>query len=68
MAQRAQQEYDGLRLGDFFETFLDGECRGLGLTRADLRAWRPEAKRRGKSTSKRTKAADDAVEASAGDE
>lgn len=42
-------EYAGMRLGDFFEGFLDGECRALGLTREDLRAYRPEAKRRGKA-------------------
>ena len=63
------KEYDGLRLGDFFESFLDGECRGLGLTRADLRAWRPEAKKRGKGASPRNKAAAEAdAEASPGDE
>ena len=40
-------EYGGMRLGDFFDGFLDGECRALGLTRDDLRAWRPAEKRRG---------------------
>ena len=41
------EEYGGMRLGDFFDGFLDGECRALGLTRDDLRAWRPAEKRRG---------------------
>ncbi len=30
-------EYGGLRMGDYFEQFLDGECQALGLTREDLR-------------------------------
>jgi hypothetical protein len=34
----------GYRMGDYFETFLDGECHALGLTRDDLRAWRPAEK------------------------
>jgi hypothetical protein len=35
-------EFGGLRLGDYFDTFLDAQCR-------ELRAWRPEAKKRGKA-------------------
>jgi hypothetical protein len=31
----------GEKMGDYFSTFLDGECRTLGLTHADLEAWRP---------------------------
>jgi hypothetical protein len=31
-------EYGGERLGDFFEAFIDGECRTHGLTHDDLRA------------------------------
>lgn len=31
----------GQRLGDYFARFLDEECRALGLTMDDLRAWRP---------------------------
>ncbi len=42
-------EYDGERLGDYFENYLDGQCAELGLTRDALRAWRPEAKGRGKA-------------------
>ncbi|NUP07974.1 MAG: BREX-2 system adenine-specific DNA-methyltransferase PglX [Polyangiaceae bacterium] len=38
-------EYGGMRLGDFFEGFIDGECRTLGLTHDDLRAWRAADKR-----------------------
>jgi hypothetical protein len=40
------EDYGGLRLGDYFETFLDGECHALGLTREALRAWRPPEKRK----------------------
>jgi hypothetical protein len=43
-------EFGGLRLGDYFETFLDGECHALGLTREDLRAWRPAEKGRGRKS------------------
>ncbi|WP_437840177.1 BREX-2 system adenine-specific DNA-methyltransferase PglX [Sorangium sp. So ce1153] len=49
-------EYGGMRLGEFFEGYLDGECRGLGLTRDDLRAWRPAAKKRGKAGGRAKKA------------
>jgi hypothetical protein len=31
----------GLRMGDFYEEFVDRECHQLGITREDLRAWRP---------------------------
>ncbi len=34
-------EFDGLRMGDYFEQFLDAECRQHGLSHDDLRAWRP---------------------------
>jgi hypothetical protein len=41
-------EFGGLRLGDYFdEIFLDGECHALGLTREELRAWRPADRKRG---------------------
>ena len=42
-------EYDGLRMGDYFAQFLDGELRLHSLTPADLRAWRPAKKSRTKS-------------------
>jgi hypothetical protein len=61
-------EYAGMRLGDFFEGFLDGECRTLGLTRDDLRAWRPEAKKRGKAAGRRKKAASEPSEEGGADE
>ncbi|MEP7124751.1 MAG: restriction endonuclease, partial [Byssovorax sp.] len=62
-------EYGGLRLGEFFDSFLDGECRGLGLTRDDLRAWRPEAKKRGKAAAaRRTKTSPEDAEESAGED
>lgn len=55
-------EFGGLRLGDYFETFLDGECHALGLTREDLRAWRPAEKAKGKKTAAK-KAKAEAAEA-----
>ena len=48
-------EFDGLRLGDSFEAFLDGECHTLGVTREALRAWRPEEKGKGKKAKAQTK-------------
>ncbi len=57
-------EFGGLRLGDYFETFLDGECHALGLTREDLRAWRPAEKTRGKAA-KKAKAPSEAADAEA---
>lgn len=41
-------EFGSERLGNYFESYVDGEARALGLTLADLVAWRPEAKGRGK--------------------
>ena len=40
-------DYGGRR-ADYFEAFLDGECHALGLTRDELRAWRPPEKGRAK--------------------
>jgi hypothetical protein len=45
----------GLRLGDYFESFLETECRALGLTRDALRAWRPSEKIRGRRGPRRGK-------------
>jgi hypothetical protein len=42
-------EFGGLQMGDYFQQFLDGECRQLGLTHDDLRAWRPPKKIRAKT-------------------
>jgi hypothetical protein len=42
----------GLRMGDYFASFLDEETRALGLTLDDLRRWAPPA---GKATTKGTK-------------
>jgi hypothetical protein len=41
-------EFGGLRLGNYFEGFVDGECHALGLTHDDLRAWRPAERGRAK--------------------
>lgn len=43
----------GQRLDEYFEGFLLEELRGLGLTRDDLRAWRPPAGRRGRRSASR---------------
>lgn len=40
------EEFGGLRMGDYYEQFLDGECRLHGLTHDDLRVWRPAKKAR----------------------
>jgi hypothetical protein len=52
-------EYDGLRMGDYFAQFLDGELRLHALTTADLRAWRPAKRTRGKAKPTAAPAADD---------
>ncbi len=41
-------EFDGQRMGDYYENFLNEECRRHHLTHDDLRAWRPPKKTRGK--------------------
>lgn len=60
------EEFGGLRMGDYYEQFLDGECRLHGLTHDDLRAWRPPKKARGGAKSaakvKLVRASDDATE------
>lgn len=38
----ASDDYAGAAAGAYYEGFVDEECRKLGLTHADLRAWRPE--------------------------
>jgi hypothetical protein len=60
------EEFGGLRLGDYFEAFVDGECQQLGLTRDELRAWRPPEKGRGRGAqAKSRKAASEAEEGDA---
>jgi hypothetical protein len=57
------EEFGGLRMGDYYDQFLDGECRLHGLTHDDLRAWRPTRKTRGSAKgvaiAKATKVDDD---------
>jgi len=36
--------FDGLRMGDYFESFVNEESRPLGKTPADIQAWTPPAK------------------------
>lgn len=45
-------DYAGMRLGDFFEGFLEGELRAHSLTRDDLRSHRPTPKKRPRATPK----------------
>ncbi|MBK7581101.1 MAG: BREX-2 system adenine-specific DNA-methyltransferase PglX [Myxococcales bacterium] len=52
------QEFEGLRLGDYFQSYLEGECRELGLTVEELREWRPERKSRAARATKKAKAAE----------
>jgi hypothetical protein len=44
------EEFEGLRMGDYFEQLLDGECRQLGLSHDDLLAWRPPKRTRAKAS------------------
>lgn len=50
-------DYAGVSPGAYYEGFLDDECRKHGLTRDDLRAWRPAEKKRGKKAAPTTTAA-----------
>lgn len=52
-------EFDGQRMGDFFAQFLDGECQSLGLTHADLEAWRPTRATKSSTKAARTQATSD---------
>ena len=36
--------FDGLRMGDYFEGFINEEARNLGKTVAEIKAWLPPAK------------------------
>ncbi len=36
--------FDGLRMGDYFEGFVNEEARGLGKTLAEIKAWVPPKK------------------------
>jgi len=42
-------EFGGLRLGDFYETFVKDEVRAFKITVDELRAWRPTKKTRGRT-------------------
>ncbi|MDD9942791.1 MAG: hypothetical protein OXU20_17255, partial [Myxococcales bacterium] len=45
-------DFDGMRLGDYFQDYLDGECALHGLSHADLRAWRPEKRTKKRKTTR----------------
>ena len=36
--------FDGLRMGDYFEGFVNEEARNLGKTLAEIKAWVPPKK------------------------
>lgn len=36
--------FDGLRMGDYFEGFVNEEARNLGKTLAEIKAWMPPKK------------------------
>jgi hypothetical protein len=36
--------FDGLRMGDYFESFVNEEARNLGKTLAEIKAWQPKKK------------------------
>jgi len=38
----------GERMGDYLTAFVEEETRALGLTAAEVRAWQPPARRRGR--------------------
>jgi len=42
VAHEPSEKYGGQHLGEYFEGDLDGECAVFGLSREELRAWRPE--------------------------
>ena len=54
----ASDDYAGLSAATYYEGFLDDECRKLGLTRDDLRAWRPAEKTRGRKAAASAPASD----------
>lgn len=67
--------FDGLRMGDYFEGFVNEEARNLGKTLAEIKAWVPpkkvaKKKAASKSATKKTskkKAAEEASQAEADD-
>ena len=67
--------FDGLRMGDYFEGFVNEEARNLGKTLAEIKAWVPpkkvaKKKAASKSVTKKTskkKAAEEASRAEADD-
>jgi len=45
-------EFDGLRMGDYFEGFITEEARKLGKTVEEIKAWQPPKKTRGRRRKK----------------
>jgi hypothetical protein len=45
--------FDGLRMGDYFESFVNEEARNLGRTLAEIKAWVPPKKVAKKKAAKR---------------
>jgi len=46
-------KFDGLRMGDYFESFVNEEARNLGKTLAEIKAWVPPKKVAKKKAAKR---------------
>ena len=44
----------GYRLGDWYESYVQAQCRELGLTADDLRNWRPVRATRSRAVARRT--------------
>ena len=56
--------FDGLRMGDYFEGFVNEEARNLGKTLAEIKAWVPTKKvAKAKSTKSKKKSVQENVEA-----
>lgn len=43
----------GLKMGDYFETFIEGQRNELGLTREEIEGWRPPDKKKRRSSKKK---------------
>ena len=40
-----EAQFDGMRMGDYFEGFVQEEARQLGKTLDEIKAWQPPALR-----------------------
>ena len=56
-AIRMGANFDGLRMGDYFEGFVNEEARNLSKTLAEIKAWVPPKKVAKATSKKKSKAA-----------